>query len=401
MNKISNIKYLFFIPSFYGFLTMTFTYTIFILNVIEYNPISFQTHFIVILSILSFFTSSFLTYILNKKFFKNYTISNVKINRGLLISLYAVSFFGVFMYLKEYFSFYGGYINYFLILFSDNSSELRANSLIASESIGIQFTYFGWIAIGLNVIQILNKKLSKIWYILIILTFICNLLFIDRTRPMWILLIILYLLFCLNIKKIKFASLLKKVILFLFAFFFIFISIGSLAGKTTEEKLYEGWNISPNVQNIVFYLTSSYFYLDYIICNENPVYEFDRTINPVLKTFKSIGIIEKEPSSLINEFYGQPYKTNVGTFLEPFYRDFGYLYMIFGIILHSVFLNYFAIFFLKMNSPYSLFLVSNICIIDFFAFFTPKLNNFPIWLFFSIGFLIVLKKIFLKIFKNV
>ncbi len=396
MYKISNIKYLFFIPSFYGFLTITFTYIIFILNVIEYNEISLQTHFIINLSILFFLISTFITYALNKHFFVNYTISNVKINKGLLIILYALSFFGVFIYLNEYFSFYGGYINYFFILFSDNSSELRANSLIASESIGIQFTYFGWIAIGINLIQILNKKISKIWYILIILTFISNLFFIDRTRPMWILLIILYILFCLNVKRIQFSSLLKRVTLFLLGFLFIFISIGTLAGKTTEEKLYEGWDISPNAQNIVFYLTSSYFYLDYIICNEKPDYELNRTINPALKVFNSIGVIEKEPKSLINEFYGQPYKTNVGTFLEPFYRDFGFFYMIFGVIVHSFFLNYIAIFFLKINTPYSLFLVSNICIINFFSFFTPKLNNFPIWMFIGIGLILVIKKIIIK-----
>ncbi len=396
MYKISNIKYLFFIPSFYGFLTMTFTYIIFILNVIEYNKISFQTHFIINFSILSFLISTLITYSLNKNFFVNFTISNIRINKLVLISLYALSFYGVFIYLKEYFKFYGGYVNYFLILFSDNSSELRANSLIASESIGIQLTYFGWIAIGLNLIQVLNKRLSKIWYVLITLTFLGNLLFIDRTRPMWILLIILYILFCLNIKKIQFSSLLKRVILFLLAFSFIFISIGTLAGKTSDEKIYEGWDISPNAQNIVFYLTSSYFYLDYIICNENPDYELNRTINPALKVLNNIGIIENEPKSLINEFYGQPYKTNVGTFLEPFYRDFGYLYMIFGVILHSLFLNYFAIIFLKINIPYSLFLVSNICIINFFSFFTPKLNNFPIWMFIFIGLLIVMKKIIIK-----
>jgi uncharacterized membrane protein len=99
---------------------------------------------------------------------------------------------------------------------------------------------------------------------------------------------------------------------------------------------------------------------------------------------------------LINEFYGQPYKTNVGTFLEPFYRDFGFFYMILGVIVHSFFLNYIAIFFLKINTPYSLFLVSNICIINFFSFFTPKLNNFPIWMFIGIGLILVIKKIIIK-----
>lgn len=393
MYKISNIKYLFFIPSFYGFITMTFTYIIFILNVIDYNKISLQTHFIINLSILFFLISTLFSYALNKHFFINYTINSVKVNKLLLVSLYAISFYGVYLYLEEYFIFYGGYENYFLLLLSDNSSELRANSLVASESFGIQFTYFGWIAIGINLIQIISKKLSKKWYVLIILTFISNLFFIDRTRPMWILLIILYILFCLNIKKIQFSSLLKRLVLFILVFLSIFFYVGKLAGKTSDKKIYKGWDISPNSQNIIFYLTSSYFYLDYLICNKTPAYQFDKTIYPALKALHDTEIIEKAPSSQINEFFGSPYQTNVGTFLEPYYSDYGYFYMILGVFIHSFVLNYIAIFFLKFNSPYSLFLVSNICIVNFFSFFTPKLFNFPIWFFFGIGFFIVFKKI--------
>lgn len=396
MFRISNLKYLFFIPSFYGFLTMTFTYIIFILNVIEYNPISYLTHIIILLSIFSFFVSTIVFYKLNKIFLTNYSVTKIILNKIILIILYSISFIGVYLYLKEFFSYYGGYLNYFLVLFSDSSSELRSNGQIASESIGIQLTYFGWIAIAISFFQIINCKTSKLWWIPLILTFLCNLLFIDRTRPMWILLVLFYILFCSVQKKIKFSSLLIKSFLFISSFFLIFILIGNLAGKISEEKQYNGWDISSSSQNIVFYLTSSYFYLDYIICNENPEYKFDRTINPALKALKSIGIIEKEPTSLINDFYGQPYKTNVGTFLEPFFRDFGYIYMIFGIILHSVLLNYLAFLFLKIKSSFSLFLVSNICVINFFSFFTPKLNNFPIWLFFGIGFLIVIKKILIK-----
>jgi oligosaccharide repeat unit polymerase len=269
--------------------------------------------------------------------------------------------------------------------------------LIASESIGIQLTYFGWIAIGITFFHIVKNEISKFWWIPIIITFFSNLLFIDRTRPIWILLIILYIYLCIFQTRIKFFVLVKRISYLIFFFFTLFILIGSIAGKTTDEKLYKGWDVSPNVQNIVFYLTSSYLYLDYIICNENPNYEFDRTINPALKIFKILGVVDNEPSSLINEFHGQPYQTNVGSFLEPFFRDFGYLYMIFGIILHAFFLNFVAIFFLKQRDPYSLFLVSNICIIDLFSFFTPKLNNFPIWLFLFLGVLLFFKKISVKI----
>ena len=194
MFRISNLKYLFFIPSFYGFLTMTFTYIIFILNVIEYNPISYLTHIIILLSIFSFFVSTIVFYKLNKIFLTNYSVTKIILNKIILIILYSISFIGVYLYLKEFFSYYGGYLNYFLVLFSDSSSELRSNGQIASESIGIQLTYFGWIAIAISFFQIINCKTSKLWWIPLILTFLCNLLFIDRTRPMWILLVLFYIL---------------------------------------------------------------------------------------------------------------------------------------------------------------------------------------------------------------
>jgi oligosaccharide repeat unit polymerase len=397
MSNLSSVKYLFFIPSFYGFITMSITYLIFLFDIIDYNPISLTTHFFVIISIFSFLISTIVFYELNKILFKSYNVKKVVFQRRVVVSLYFVSFLGVYLYLNQYFSAYGGYLNYFLILFSDSSSELRANSLIASESIGIQLTYFGWIAIGITFFHIVKNEISKFWWIPIIITFFSNLLFIDRTRPIWILLIILYIYLCIFQTRIKFFVLVKRISYLIFFFFTLFILIGSIAGKTTDEKLYKGWDVSPNVQNIVFYLTSSYLYLDYIICNENPNYEFDRTINPALKIFKILGVVDNEPSSLINEFHGQPYQTNVGSFLEPFFRDFGYLYMIFGIILHAFFLNFVAIFFLKQRDPYSLFLVSNICIIDLFSFFTPKLNNFPIWLFLFLGVLLFFKKISVKI----
>lgn len=396
MHRISNIKYLLFIPSFYGFLSLTCTYLIFILDVIDYSPVSYLTHTIILLAIFAFLVSTIVFYKLNKLFLINFIAVKIKLNRIILILLYSISFLGAYLYLKEFFDYYGGYTNYFLVLFSDTSSELRSNGQIASESVGIQLTYFGWIAIAVSFYEIVNCKSSKLWWIPLILTFSCNVLFIDRTRPMWILLVVLYILFVSVHKNIKFSRLLMRGSIFIACFFSLFVLIGNLAGKISKEKQYIGWDISPSSQDIVFYLTSSYFYLDYIIVSEIPDYKFDRTIYPALKGLKVVGIIDQEPSSLINDFHGHPYKTNVGTFLEPFYRDGGFIYMIFGVVLHSVILNYWALIFLKIKSVFSLFLVSNVCVINFFSFFTPKLNNFPIWFFFSIGFIIVICKLMIK-----
>ncbi len=384
-------------PSFYGFLTFGSTYIIFLLDIIDFKPMSLVTHLLIWVTIFSFSLATLVSFLLNKKLLKSYKLGITIPNKSVLFFLYLIGFIGIFLYLREYFEFYGGALNYFLILFSNNSSELRANGQIAAESIGIQLSYLGWIGIAISFFHLRHKSLSRLWLIPLLLTFASNLLFIDRTRPMWILLVLLYIAFCINHYRLKLSILIKRSVLIVVIFLLIFLAIGNLAGKTTEVKNYKGWDVSPNVENIVFYLTSSYMYLDYIVCNEEPNYRLDRTINPLLKVLYYLKFTNEEPSSLINEFYGRPYSSNVGTFLEPYYRDFGLVYCLFAIFFHSFILNYLALFFLKVRTPYSLFLVSNICLVDFFSFFTPKLNNFPIWFFFGLGLFLFFKK---TLFKN-
>jgi oligosaccharide repeat unit polymerase len=399
MKRIGNIKYLLCLPSFYGFISLSFTYFIYNLKILDFNSLSLFTHSIILISIFAFFLSTIIYYRLYKYTLINIYIPKTFFPKTTLFLLYLVGFIGVILYLKEFLDYYGGITNYLLIFFSESSSELRSNSFIASDSIGIQLTYLGWIAIGLNTVYFIQNKISKFWIIPLFTTFLSNLLFIDRTRPMWLIMIIIFIIYVLKVNKFTLKKLISRGFIIITSFLILFIAIGSFAGKTTEDKLYKGWNVSSNTQNIVFYLTSSFFYLDYIIINHNPTYNFDRTIYPALKTLNLIGVINNQPSSLINEFYGSPYQTNVGTFLEPFFNDFGFWYLIFGIFLHSFLLNNIAIFFLKMKTPFSIFVVANICIVDFFAFFTPKINNFPIWLFLLLGYMICFKMLYIRFYN--
>jgi len=398
MNKLGNLKSLFYLPSFYGFVTLSLTYIIYNLQVIEFGFLSIITHFVIFSAILSFLISTIVFYALYNSTLLSIEFPSFSVKKWVLLFFYSVSFFGVYLYVREFVSFYGSLSAYVLIFFSDNSSQLRAYSEIASDTIGVQLTYFGWIALGLNTFYFLKSRISKFWYVPYFLTFVSNFLFIDRTRPIWIILIISFIAFFVKANELAINQLLKRVTLLAFAFILLFISIGALAGKTTDEKLYNGWDISPNSQNVIFYLTSSFFYLDYLILNKDPDYRLDRTIYPFLKSMNIFGFSDRKPTSLVNEFLGYPYQTNVGTFLEPFYSDFGLFYVLVGILVHAFLLNALAIFFLRMRSPYSIFVASNICVVNFFVFFTPKINNFPIWLFLFLGLLSVLRNFFSKLF---
>lgn len=396
MNRIENVKYLFYLPSFYGLISLSSTYFIYNLQIIDFGPLSLMSHVIILFSILAFLISTFFYYKLYKSTLRNISIESTFYSKIKLSLLYFIGFIGVILFLREYFEFYGGATNYFFVLFSESSTELRINSIIASESIGIQLTYLGWIALGLNTVYFVKNKISKLWLIPFCLTFLSNLLFIDRTRPMWLILIIVLIILALKVNVFTLKRLVKGLIITIIIFLVLFLAIGKLAGKSNEEKLYRGWDVSSNTQNVVFYLTSSFHYLDYIINKKEPAYQFDRTIYPALKTLNLAGFIENQPTSLINEFYGSPYQTNVGTFLEPFYNDYGIPYMLFGIILHSFFLNYIAIFFFKRKNAFSMFVAVNICIVDFFIFFTPKINNFPVWLFLFLGYILFFKTLIFR-----
>jgi hypothetical protein len=58
---------------------------------------------------------------------------------------------------------------------------------------------------------------------------------------------------------------------------------------------------------------------------------------------------------------------------------------VFGILLHSAGLDAVGYWLLRSRRPLALFAWANICFVTFLAFFTPKLNNFPTWLFLILG----------------
>jgi len=77
--------------------------------------------------------------------------------------------------------------------------------------------------------------------------------------------------------------------------------------------------------------------------------------------------------------------TNVGTFLEPLYRDGGVPLVFVGIFLHTFGFGWLGTWLLRFPSAVTLAGWSTLCFCNAMAFFTPKFNNSPTWLFLALA----------------
>lgn len=391
--SIKDLKYLIYIPSFYGTIFFNLFYFFYLLDIIKFDEGCFTAHVIFGLSsfLFIFNTIIFLKYykiVIEKKFSAVGDLvhdKNIRFIKIIMFLFYGIGFLGGFLYLVGVADFFGGFLNFFLVLFSDSSSEIRANGDAYSDSVGIQLSYFSWIASAITLSLIVTRKISKKYYILFVFNILINLLFIDRTRPIWILITSLLSVLPFIHFKLTNRKILKYFITFSVAIMFIFSLLAIISNKQTDKSNFNSWDLPPEIIGILNYGVSPFAYFNYMIIHEDiEEITLDRTIYPLKKVTSQLGLT-KEPSSLINEFYYVPTPTNVGTFLEPFYRDGGYFFVFLGILLHTFVFNIMGLYFLKNKNLFGNYAYSNICFINLFSFFTPKINNFPIWLFFLIG----------------
>jgi hypothetical protein len=169
------------------------------------------------------------------------------------------------------------------------------------------------------------------------------------------------------------------------AFVGIFLGIAAWVGKVVSEGQFGESPLPPFAQNIYVYGTSGFAYFNRLLETQDAVtYVPERVLYPAFKVLAGLGLSAPPPSQ-INEFFYMPFPTNIGTFLEPFYRDGGRLFLILGIILQSFGLDLAGYAFLRSGRPTARFAWANVCFVAFIGFVTPKLTNFPVWLFTIVG----------------
>lgn len=392
----NNLRYALFMPSFYAVITFPIFHVLYLLNVFPYEEKNLEAQ-IICLAATIFFISSFIWNFSNYKKALEETqknrnnvfkiISN-KLKYVLLVFL-VIGIIGALKYVIDFSNYFGGSWIFLLLLIED-SGQIRIAQQFTS-SIGFQLTYFSWIAGTILFAEAILKNVTR-WHIVsFVLIFLLNILFIDRTRPITLIFTTFLFVFFLFHEKLH-AKKLRNIFVITFASLFaIYVLLGEWIGKVSREDQYGKTVIPPMFQTAFLYGTSSFGYFNRVVENkEAGDFIPERSLYPAYKLLSSFKLTEAPPEQ-INEFYFIPQDVNIGTFLEPLYRDGGILFCIIGIILHSFIFDFLGLFFIKNSNRFTLYALSIICLCNFLAFFSPKFNNLPIWIFILLGFISLLK----------
>lgn len=393
------MPFIFTLPSFYSLISFTLAFLLYQAKLITYNNDS-PTSSIIFIAYIFFSLVATLSELVklsdkkkkNKILQSYYTSKKILITNSndfrvynqinVVIFFHVIGIIGICLYISDYSQKMGGLEN-FLYSLQNSSYEIRWAAEDAS-SIGTQLSYFGWIAIASSTKMLIDAKkgYNYILIILFSLQIVGNFLFIDRTRPMWLLITAsLCYAYQSNLSKKKFAL---GIIFIPISCILLFVIVGSWIGKVSENNTYNS-SLPAELENAYFYITSGFAYFNEIIQHPEQVdYSLTRTFAPLLKFLAIFGLSNQPPSEVI-EFINIPYPTNVGTFLEPFFRDGGMIYVIIGLVVNSFLINQIAIFLLARKTIFALFAWSNLCYASMICFFTPKLFSFPVWLFIILG----------------
>lgn len=293
-----------------------------------------------------------------------------------LYLLHVAGILGISLYVWDFSSGFGGVGGFFATYFSE-AFRIRQYAEQQSSA-GVQLSYFGWMAIVLSPIVFRKADIRKRSYLIATgtLQYVANFLFIDRTRPIWILFMLLMVCGWVYRDRLSLGQMLKMAALIPLAVFGIFGVVGIFVGKVDGEGGL--WAVADSAYH---YVASGFAYLNYIIAYEKVVeISFVRTLAPLVNFFAVLGLAEPAPSTILT-FYDVPVATNVGTSLEPFFRDGGYPYLIFGAFVGSFVLDAIALACLRASTMFSIYFWACAVFISGTSFFVQKLGNLSVWIF--------------------
>lgn len=368
MNKSS-----FLVPSTYGVISWIIVIIFVIFDPVGMYPISLYGWLIIVYTILVF---AFFTITYHNKF------TRIKIKEILLPSRADTSLFilstiigtiGLFIYTKNILSYYGNASSLLHIIYN-SALQIRGDAEEFS-SLAVQLSYFSWISIFIGSMLYTTQNIKpkyKIIILSIILLETClNLLFIDRTRPVWILFTVgMGFIFSkpVNIKS------LRKIIVCGVAFpLIIFVTFSIFVQKYNEDYGIFG--------TMIAYIISGPGYLDSLLNDSFNIhtYELTRTFFPVSKALHSLGILSEIPKHVLENRY-IPFPTNVGTIHEPYLSDGGLAYLILIFPVLVLFINHIAYIAYKSRTLIGIFLWANCTFVITISFFVPKFNSTPFYI---------------------
>jgi len=304
------------------------------------------------------------------------TASERGVPPSFLAVLHLVGVLGLAIYLRDYAAAVGG-IGVFFALLAGASDTLRGSAGNITSP-GIQISYIGWLAVGLTTYEVACGRRSRWWHGVSLLQAVGNLLFIDRTRPFSIL-FTAALLWIVGRPGLSPRRLALSALAMVAGGLAVYLSIALWVGKLQFGG--GSGSLPPVVESVLSYGTGGFAYFSRIVgSGEAPALTLERTLYPLFKALSALDLAAPPPNQ-VNEFYFMPIPTNVGTFLEPFYRDGGWPFVVVGIVLHSVLFDQIGLRLLRTAEPFAMYAWSTLCFTNAIGFFTPKINNLPVWLF--------------------
>ncbi len=391
------IRVLLLMPSTFGAFTFSIAYALYTVNLIGYERSTMELNLVCMTTVLAYFVASATSLRAYTRF--AHQLDDVRSCQDAaqttsspisIAFLHAIGLIGIGQYVNNLISFFGS-PGALAIKLATSSYEVR----LASEytaSIGTQLSYLGWLAIWFTILKVESGRGRLILVVLSIIQFCANLIYIDRTRPMWILFVGALLLMLKKYSRLTSRSIVRLSVTATISTVALFLAIGLWVGKinTVGGEASIGEQSEAIFEPMYMYATSGFAYLNRVIIEEVPAQELDRSLYPMFILLSRLGASDPPPSQ-VNDFILVPMPTNVGTFLEPLYRDGGSILMIAGILIHAFFFNWVGLQLLRGSTSASLVAWGVLCFVSAIAFFTPKYNNTPTWLFLILGVLSLLR----------
>ena len=365
---------LFIVPSFYIWTTWLIVLLALQFSSIDFPPLSPEVYSVFALVVLAAILSNLY---FASKFDRVAPHINVNGGKTLMLAVFltttVIGSVGLASYIGWATNLVGGFDQYLFSLLN-NPLAIRALSI---DDLGgaIQLIYFSWISFAMAILIARRRVYSKFSRSIIVaigaIEFIANLTFVDRTRPIWLIVI----------SSLMIASTSKKPALAIgrLVVIFPFLIVGIFLGFVTFTNKITGASVFGELEG---YLLGGVLYFNQLY---QKVGQFDyqpiRTMYPISKLLNNVGLAGEVPSQVLN-FYFVPFPTNVGTFMEPLYSDGGLGFVFLGMPLVIWLIDRVALWALKAQSFWGVFLYANLIFCDLMSTFVPKFTSTPLYVFF-------------------
>ncbi len=371
----NGVGWIFCVPSFWGVMTWSVTSVLYLFGPLDWQRPTLIGYLLLLCMGFAFLISILLLAPYYKKivYSENRNFPDLKIST--IVFLHVLGYGGAILFVFDVQASSQLDASFMQALLDDPLS-IRKASLFGIER-GIYIGYFGWLACLLSGVKIAKGgRWTLLLLLLVILQVFFELVFLNKTRPLAVIVLAVFGYLLAVGEKIS----VQKAFLYLLgvalAFSIFFVAWSAQTGKVWSQ----GTSLPPAVETLFLYLTAGYPYVIHVVETEDGGGYLPVRVFRSFFTLMSILFGTQLPPSAVLPFYELPYPTNVGTALEPFYRDAGAVGLAGGFFFLSFIVDYLALLALRYGRVAGFCLATILCLASASAFFVSKINTGPVLL---------------------